>query len=112
MALFDNGDLEEFLLFVQNSNKGLEESGTMVTGAEIQYICTLVRGEALHQFESLSADTEGTNPLNVEDILSGLASYFFPLNFLVKQIRAMRRRMRNPHSLKFRYGAHLIDINE
>ena len=44
--LFYNGDLEEFLLFVLNFNMTLEASETMVTGTNIEYLCTLVRVEA------------------------------------------------------------------
>ena len=44
MDLFDNGDPEEFLLFVQNFNINLAASGKLVTGAKIQCLCTLVRG--------------------------------------------------------------------
>ena len=56
MSLFNNGDPEEFLLFVRNFNITLAASGTLEIGAKIQYIRTIVRGEALRQFESLSAD--------------------------------------------------------
>ena len=48
--LFDKGDLEELLLLVRNFNMTLAASGTLETGAKVQYICTLVRGEALRQF--------------------------------------------------------------
>ena len=51
----------------------LLESGTLATGAKIQYLCNLVHGEALSQFYSLSADMEGTNTLTVENIIKGLA---------------------------------------
>ena len=44
MALFENGDPEELLLFAQNFNRTLAESGTLTTGAKIQHLCTLVRG--------------------------------------------------------------------
>ena len=54
---------------MQNFNMTLAVSGTLVTGAKIQYLHTLVRGEALRQFDSLSADVEGANPLNVETII-------------------------------------------
>ena len=36
--------------------------------AKIQYLCTLVRGEALHQFDILSADLESSTPLTLEAI--------------------------------------------
>ena len=44
MSLFDHGDQEEFLLFVNNFNMNLTETGTLDMDANIQYICTLVRG--------------------------------------------------------------------
>ena len=58
MSLFDNGKLEEFLLFVRNFNMNLAESGMLEVDTEFQYLCTLVRGEALRQFELLSSDVE------------------------------------------------------
>ena len=60
ISLFGNSQLEDFLLFVPNLNMTLTVSGTMDTGAQIQYLCTLVCGEALHQFEFLSYDVEST----------------------------------------------------
>ena len=42
MSLFDNGKPEEFLLFMCNFNMNLAESGTLNTGAEMQYLCILV----------------------------------------------------------------------
>ena len=66
MALFDNGNMEEFLLFVSNFNMNIEASGTLVTGANIQYLHMLVRGEVLGQFDSLSDNVESSETLNVE----------------------------------------------
>ena len=77
MFLFDNGEPEKLLLFVQNFNVNLAASGTLATGTKIQYLCTLVREEVLRQFDSFSTDTEGMNTLTVETIILGLASYFF-----------------------------------
>ena len=42
--LFDNGDPEEFLLFIRNFKITLEASGTLKYGANIQYLRTLVHG--------------------------------------------------------------------
>ena len=47
IPLFDNGELEDFLLFVCNFNVTLEASGTLKAGVKVQYLHTLVRGEAL-----------------------------------------------------------------
>ena len=77
MALFDNKEPEEFLLFVWNFNMVLAESGTLTTGAKMKYIYTLVCREALRQFDSLSADMEGMNLINVKTIILGLALYYF-----------------------------------
>ena len=72
MSLFDNGEPEEFLLFVRNFDMTLAVSGPLETGAEIQYLFTLVCGEALHQIDLFSSDMESTNPLTVEYIIKGL----------------------------------------
>ena len=43
MYLFDNGDPEEFLMFVCKLNMTLAASGTLEMGTKYQYLCTLVR---------------------------------------------------------------------
>ena len=95
MSLFDNGEPEEFLLFVRNFNMTLAASGTLEVGAKIRYLSTLVRGKVLIQFDLLSADVEIRQTLNVDDIIKGLAQYFFPVNLLSKQKRAMRCGIKN-----------------
>ena len=44
MALFDNGEPEEFLLFIRNFNMTVEASGMIVAIAKIQLLCTILRG--------------------------------------------------------------------
>ena len=61
MALFDNGDPEELLLFISNFITTLEESGMLVSGAKIQYLHTLLRGEASRQIDTFSFNV-GINP--------------------------------------------------
>ena len=51
ISLFDHGEPEEFLLFFCNFNINLAETGTLDMDANIQYLCTLFRGEALRQFD-------------------------------------------------------------
>ena len=60
MALFDNGYPEEFLLFIGNFQMTLEASATIASGANIHYLCTLVRGEALVHIDMLSAEVVST----------------------------------------------------
>ena len=72
MSLFDNGELEEFLLFVRKFNMNILASGTLETGTKVQYFCTLFCGDALHQFDLFSVDVESTEPLTVKYIIKGL----------------------------------------
>ena len=60
MSLFDHVDPEDLLLFVRNFNMTLAASVTLDTDAKVQYLCTLVRGEALRQLDWLSTDVEST----------------------------------------------------
>ena len=109
ISLFYNGEMEEFLLFVRNFNTTLAASGTMDADAKFQYLCTLVHREALHKFDSLSADVESTETLDVDYIIRGLAQQFPPLNSLPKQKHAMRRGMKKTCSLTvMHYAARLI----
>ena len=57
---------------MRNFNMTLVASGTMDMGAKIKYLLTLVRREALRQFDLLSADVESTRTLNVGDLIKGL----------------------------------------
>ena len=66
MYLFDHGNTEEFLLFIRNFNMNLAATGTLDMDENIQYLCTLVLGEALRQFDLLSADLENTETLNLD----------------------------------------------
>ena len=61
----------------------MAESVMLEMGPKIQYICTLVREEALYKFYSLSADVEDVNYINMETVILGLASYF-PCTFIIE----------------------------
>ena len=54
MSLFDHGDLEEFLLFIRKFNITLAATRNLEMEANIQYLCTLLHGKALRQFDLLS----------------------------------------------------------
>ena len=78
MALFDNGKPEEFFLFVWNFQINLEASGIIVYSAKIQYLFTLLHGEALHRLNTFSVEVESktiahkTSFLGVSDMLNTL----------------------------------------
>ena len=79
MSLFDHGEPEEFLLFARNFKMIIAASVKIETLEKVQYLLTLVRGEALRQFELVSADAKNTETLlDVDYLLQGLACFFFP----------------------------------
>ena len=86
MSLFGHDKPEEFLLFVQNCNMTLEATGRKETEAKIQYLRTLVHGEALCRFNFLSSGMENNDTsLSVDYLIKGLAWYFPPVDFLSKK---------------------------
>ena len=56
-----------------------EASGTFKAGANIQYLHTLVRGEALHHFDTLSAEVGSKTSEKLISIILGVGAYFFLL---------------------------------
>ena len=95
MSLIYNGKPEEFLFFVRNFNMTLAASGTLEAGAKVQYICTIIWGEALLQFDLWSDDVESMQTSKVDDIIKRLEQSFSSVNLLSKQKRAMRCGMKN-----------------
>ena len=78
LYLIDHDKLEEFLLFVRNFEMNLAAMETLVTEVKVHYFCTLVRGEALRQFDLLSTDVENTDTsLIVDYLLKSSVWYFF-----------------------------------
>ena len=63
-------------MFVCNFNMTLGATGKLDMDAKIQYLCTLVHGEALHQFDLFSTDVDNTETLNVNYYITGLGLYF------------------------------------
>ena len=114
MYLFDHDKPQKFILFVRNFQMNLAAMGALETKVKVQYLCMLVRGEALYQFDLLSADMKNTEtPLDVDHLVKVLVWHFYPVNSLSKKKRVMRRCMKNPHRLKVRrYAAGLIYLNE
>ena len=74
ISLFENGELEEFLLFVCNFNMDLAASGTLEAGAKVQWFHLIVHEEELHKFDFFFTGVEITNPLTAEDIIKELSS--------------------------------------
>ena len=112
MVVFNNGNPEDLFLLVCYFNLILQASVAFQMYSKVQYLYTLVRGEALLQFYTLYTDVESTTQLKVEANILGLGLLFSCI-FLSKQKRAMRHGMRNPLGLKVRlYIDCLIDLNK
>ena len=75
MDLFGNRETEDFLLLISDFNITLEASGTLKYGAKIQYLRTLLCGEALRQFDTLSAEVGSAAPEKLTSIILGLGAY-------------------------------------
>ena len=60
ISLFDNGEPEEFLLFIRDFNITFEASGQIIYGVNIQYLCTMICGEVLRQVDMFSAEVVNT----------------------------------------------------
>ena len=60
--------IRKIVLFGHNFKRNLESSGPLQDDSKIQYLSALVCGEALRQFDMLSADFESSTPLALEAI--------------------------------------------
>ena len=113
MDLFDRGKSEKFFLFVQNSKEMLYESGTIIANEDLPYLCTLLCGESICQFDNLCAWFGSMTMAHFNQVILSLGSYFPPLNALSKKNHKMHHIMSNQHKIKVTcYAASMIDINE
>ena len=56
----------------------------------------MLRGQALREYDKLQSQYRGATNNRLKLIQEGLLEYFFPINSLSKQKRAMGRAMRKP----------------
>ena len=79
MNLFDNGDPCELLLFISNYKMTLEYPGMLTSNVNIQYLCTILCGEALCEYGNLCIQVGNTMVMNLNQIVLGLGTYVFLL---------------------------------
>ena len=96
MALFDNGNPEEFFLFIRNFQTNIKASGMLAAAKKIQYLLMLLHGKVLRKLGTLTFEVGITTVTYLNLIILGLGPYIFTVNALKKQKRAMRCGMRNP----------------
>ena len=72
----------------------------------------MLHREALREFRKLESQNSGTTNSCLKRIQEGLLGYFFIINTISKQKRAMRRSMRKPQDLPFnRFTASITELN-
>ena len=76
MALFDNGDPEEFLFLKKNYKMALNALVTLTIDAKFQYLRTLLHGKALHDFEILCIQIWSITTAHLNLILLSLGMWF------------------------------------
>ena len=69
MALFDNGEPEEFLLLVQNFNMTLDTSRTLSSNAKLQYLRNIICGQAVRHFDTLCGQFGNTTTENLNQVI-------------------------------------------
>ena len=82
---------EEFLTLLKNFIIAIDGTGTTSWPGRINYICTILCGEARIEFNELASQNSGTKNAHLKHITEGLLGYFSQINSLSKQKRAMRR---------------------
>ena len=76
MALINNAVLEDFLLYLRKLKMMLEAAGTLATNVKLHYICTLLHGQALQQFQTFCVQVKNTTTAHLNLIILGSCKYF------------------------------------
>ena len=102
MNTFDYGKPEEFLAFLKSFNIASDGTGTTSPRIRIDYLHTMLRGQALRELNEVQIQYGGLTNNNIQIIHEGLLEYFFPINSLSKKKCARRRAMHTPQSMTFK----------
>ena len=109
---FENGEPEEFLQMMKDFRTGIDGTGTNSASVKIQFLCTMLYGEPLREFDVIANQVGSTINAHLKQIKEGLLGYLFPLNMINKQKRATRRATSKPRDLQFkRFAARLAKLN-
>ena len=73
----------------------------MIFAVKINYLFTLLRGEALREFDKLASHNNGTTNAHLNSIQKGLLGNILLLNAITNQNIAMRCSIRKPCILAF-----------
>ena len=97
---------------MKDFNTATDGTGTTSTNRKIQFLLTMLRGEALREFDALKSKFGSTTNVHIKLIKEGLLGYSPPINALNKQKRAMRRAIqKNWDILLNRFSERLTEMN-
>ena len=112
MAVFKKVQPEELLGFLKNFKKAIDGTGTTTVAGWINHLHTMLRGGKLQEFDELASNNNGTTNTHLKQIQEDLLGYFFPINALSKQNRAIHRGMSKPRALPMKiFAARLTELN-
>ena len=109
---FGQGSAEEWLMFLDNLNKGIV--GQNITDGPGRYALAekLLIGEMLTAFRTQSTARGNRTIVNFNIVMQDLASYVFKANDYRDQKSYMRRHMKKPRNLAIRqYVARVNELN-
>ena len=92
----DYGQPEEFLVLLNNVKIKIDGTGTTSPSGWINSLHKIIRGKPLREFDELSSQNGGSTNNHIKLITEGLIGYFFPINPISKQKRAMKFAMSKP----------------
>ena len=94
------------------SKTASEWTGTISAYKKTCFICTMLRGEALREFDVLAGQVGSMTNGHLKLIKEGLLRYFPPINALTKQECVMRHAMKKPRDVLFkRFSAQMKELN-
>ena len=111
IVTFEHCQPEEFLQLMNNLKRAVHRTGNKTAAGKINYIRTLLHGKSLWEFDELASQNAGTKNSHLKFIQEGLLRYYFPINALSKQNRAMGSAIYKPQELSFkRFVAHITEL--
>ena len=112
MIIFGNGKPKEFLQLLKNFNKSIDGTGTTTVARRINFLCTLLCGEAIREFDNLVSHNNGTTNPHLKEIQEVLLDYFFPTNALIKKNIPMRQSTKKTCVLPMKIlVVHITNLN-
>ena len=76
IVTLDHGQPEKFLQLIMNLKRAVDRTGAKTSAGKINYLRTLLSGEALQEFDKLAIQNTGMNNVHLKLIQEGLLILF------------------------------------